>query len=157
MFEGSASYDFEANDIAEDWREIAQMAVAASFRIDDVKKLGIHKNELVDGVRNEDGSYTFSNKEFLKTDVPSSFSFVQNGKVYSGDYKGIAVIKVNEKGGVERLAISGFTTLKMNGEDILKLDGQADIFLEKTNRRFKMEIADKNKTIKPVVNKLNEK
>jgi len=154
MVEGTASYDFDANNIAEEWDAIAQKAVSTSFNIHDVEKLGVSRNTIVDGVQNGDGSYTFTNKSFLKNDSPSIFSFTQGNSTFTGDYKGIAVIKVNDKGDLEKLAVSGFTYLKSNGGELLHLSGPADIFLEKKNGTYRIMIADKNKTIHPLTNNL---
>jgi len=154
MVEDSATYDFNANNIAEEWEEIAQKAVSRSFNIPDVEKLGVPRNTLVDGVQNGDGSYTFTSKSFFKDDAPSVFSFTQGNNTFTGDYKGIAVIKVNDTGNLEKLAVSGFTNLKRNGEDLLQLSGPADIFLEKIKGKYRIIIADKNRTIYPLTNNL---
>lgn len=84
-------------------------------------KLGDIKNPLVDGVLNEDGSYTFTNVASLQSNTPAVFSLNYNGANYTGTYKGMASIKLSVDGKLGKLAV--------NGRVILQLNNEADIFL----------------------------
>jgi hypothetical protein len=83
--------------------------------------LGDIKNPLVDGVLNEDGSYTFTNVASLQSNTPAVFSLNYNGANYTGTYKGMASIKLSVDGKLGKLAV--------NGRVILQLNNEADIFL----------------------------
>jgi hypothetical protein len=84
-------------------------------------KLGDIKNPLVDGVLNEDGSYTFTNVASLQINTPAVFSLIYNGANYTGTYKGMASVKLSVDGKLGKLAV--------NGGVILQLNNEADIFL----------------------------
>ncbi len=147
LVEGDANYDFNGKDISGAWQNIIKKSVANSYSIENVAKLGVPKNELVDGVENETGSYTFTNAESLKTDQPALFSFTYKGNTFSGSYKGLAAIKVDTNGNLEKLAATGFSNFKKNGKTTISLSAQANVFAEIKNGILDITIADETKSI----------
>ena len=148
LIDGSVSYDFNGNDITRTWKNIASKAKATTFSMENVEKLGLHKNNLEDGVTNEDGSYTFTSIESLLSDTPATFNFKYKNYTYSGRYKGLAAIKLDNKGNLEKLAATAFTTLKRNGREILRLSKEADIYLTFQNGIALATAADETKSLK---------
>jgi hypothetical protein len=146
--EGSCTNDFNGNDVTALWKGIAYKAVATSFSVEAVSILGINKNEYTDGILNEDGSYTFTDTTSLKTGVAATFSFTKNGNSFSGNYKGLAVIKVSEKGTIEKFSAAGFSWLKKNEAIILSTDKAADIFVETKKNVADIILADETKSVK---------
>ena len=149
MVEGKAINDFGGKDITARWKKIADKAMSTKFSIEDIAQLGVTKNGLMDGALNEDGSYTFTNPEALKSNVVTRFSFTKNGTVFSGNYSTLAVIKVDSKGEVQKFAVTGFSSLRKNGQVIFSLDKPADVFMEMKNGIYNVIIADETKTIQP--------
>ncbi len=148
LLEGTATHSFTGKDISKTWMQIASKAVATSYSISNVAKLGVLKNTLVDGVCNEAGTYTFSNSNSLEKNEPASFTFNYLGNTYTGLYKGLAAIKIDSKGNIEKLAATAFTSLKKNGKEILSLSKEADLFLTQQNKVMSATIADKTQSIK---------
>ncbi|MGD0340471.1 MAG: hypothetical protein ABSA76_02010 [Bacteroidales bacterium] len=148
LIDGSVSHDFDGNDNMETWKNISDKAVATSFSLENVEKLGVAKNDLVDGVMNEKGSYTFTNAESLRTDTPAIFTFKCNNDTYSGTYKGLAAIKIDDKGNLLKLAATAFSDLKKNDKEILRLTKEADIFISVENGMENATIADSTKSVK---------
>jgi hypothetical protein len=146
--EGSCTNDFNGNDITAAWKNIANKTVATSFSVEAVSTLGLNKNEYADGILNEDGSYTFTDTTSLKTGIAATFIFTKNGNTFSGNYKGLAVIKVNEEGAVEKFSAAGFSLLKKNEAIILSTDKATDIFIEAKNNTVDISIVDETKSIK---------
>jgi hypothetical protein len=148
LIEGSVTHDFYGKDISNTWKNIVSKATATSFSMNNVEKLGISKNNLVDGVVNEEGSYTFTSIESLQTNAPATFSFTYNDNIFSGTYKGLASIKLDVKGNLQKFAATSFKTLKKNGKEILRLSMEADIFMFVQNGMVHTSIADETKLIK---------
>jgi alpha-galactosidase len=129
LIEGPASRDFYGKDMSGQWAAIRRKAVAG-FSMENVKKLGIAADSPVDGVVNEDGSYTFTNEASLRSGTPANFTFSDHGHVFSGSYKGLAAIKVDANGRVQKLAATGFSSLSRDGKEILRLPAASDIFIK---------------------------
>ena len=150
LIEGNATHDFYGNDISRQWKDIKGRATAQSFSMDNVAKLGISKNILADGVPNEDGSFTFTSVESVKTATPAVFSFAYRGNVFSGAYIGLAVIKVDNTGNLQKLAATSFSSLKKNGKEMIHLNKAADVFIINENGKLKAVIADETRSVKIV-------
>ena len=148
LIEGNVSHDFDGNDISGIWKKIASKAVATAYSLENVAKLGISKNTLIDGVANADGSYTFTSIESLKSDAPAVFSLTNKGNIYEGHYKGVAVIKIDAAGNLQKLAATGFSSLSKNGKEIMSASKEADLFYSTQNASKNVMVADKTKTIK---------
>jgi hypothetical protein len=147
LIEGPATNDFYGKDMSAAWKEISTKATANSFSLDNVAKLGVPKVELKDGVPNEPGSFTFTNSESLESNTPATFRFTYKNDVYSGSYKGLAAIKLDAKGNLQKLAATAFSSLQKNGKDLLRLSSEADIFLQSVNGVIKATLADPTKSI----------
>jgi len=146
LVEGFATMDFEGNDISKTWAKIAEKANSTSFSLANVEKLGVAKNTLVDGVVNEEGSYTFTNVESLKSDIPATFSVTYKGKTYCGIYKGLAAIKFDSKGNLQTLSATKFLQLKINNKLTMQMSKEADIFAIIKNEKMSCTIADETKS-----------
>ncbi len=147
LLEGKATHDFNGKDMTGEWDKIAAKSVATSFSMENVAKLGIYKNELIDGVANEEGSYTFTSISSLQTDTATNFSFTYQGNTFSGTYKGLAAIKIDKKGSIQKLSATGFLGMEKNGKSILHLSKQADIFLSMKEGVVDITLADPTKSI----------
>ncbi len=154
MVEGNADHDFKANDISTRFAAIYNKATVKGYSIDGLSKLGLQKNWLPDGCKNEDGSYVFNNRASLISDAVASFSVSFGGDVYTGKYKGLAVLKADKKTGLQKLAATGCSELTKNGKVILQFAHPVDVFVEKKNNKTNMIIADGKQTVKPLINKL---
>ncbi len=150
LIEGKGNYDFNGHDNSAAWKNIAAKAVANSYSLENVAKLGIQKNELRDGVNNEPGAFTFTSIESLKNNTPATFSFEYAGNTFTGTYKGLAAIKVDAKGNLMKLAATGFGAIQKNGREILSLSSGADIFLSTEKGKMNTTIADPSKSVKLV-------
>jgi len=148
LTEGNATHDFYGKDNSAVWKTIFSKAKATSYSLDNIAKLGIAKNELIDGVENEAGSYTFTSIESLKNNTPATFSFTYQGNHFTGTYKGLAAIKVDVNGNLQKLAATAFSSLQKNGKQILHLDKEADVFSIVENGIMHVTIADEAKSIK---------
>jgi hypothetical protein len=153
LIEGEVTHDFHGRDISEAWKAIAAKAVATSFSLDNVAKLGVPKTELIDGVANGDGMFTFTSIESIKDNSPANFSFSYKGNSFSGKYKGLAAIKVDTKGNLQKLAATGFSTFSRNGKEIFHTDKEADVFISFQEGEYFVTIADAKKSIKIYQNK----
>lgn len=154
MIEGTADHDFKGNTIASRFKAIYDKATVLGYSIDKIAALGLQKNLLPDGCKNEDGSYTFNDLTSLRSGNAATFTINVDGDVYSGLYRGLAVIKVAKQSGVQKLAATGFSQLIKNGQVIFSLQNPADVFIEKKSGEVKIILADKSKKLKPTVNKL---
>jgi hypothetical protein len=154
MVEGKADHDFNGDAIAARFKNIYDKASVKGYSIENLSKLGLQKNLLPDGCKNEDGSYTFNDRNSLITSSIASFSVVLDGETYTGQYKGLVVIKANKKSGIQKFAAAGCKELTRNGQVILSFKEPVDVFVERNSQGLKITIADNNKTIKPLINKL---
>lgn len=148
LTEGAVTNGFDGKDISAAWKPILAKAVATSFSIEQVEKLGIQKNSLVDGVENADGSYTFTSEASLRSGTPASFLFTVNGNTFTGVYKGLAAIKLDAKGNLQKLAATGFSSFSRNGKQLLHTDTAADVFIINKEGKLQATIADETGTIK---------
>ncbi len=148
LVEGRAGLGYDGRDVSKTWEAIAEKATALSFSPENVRKLGIPKNPLKDGVANGNGIFTFTNIESLQSDKPAVFTFTYNGHTFSGTYKGIAVIQVNEKGKLEKLSATAFSTLNRDKRELLHLTSESDIFLTSRDDGWKAIVDDKDHRIK---------
>lgn len=152
LVEGTAANDFNGRDMSNAWKAIFSKSVAAALTLDNVAKLGIPKNDLTDGVVNEPGSFTFTSVESLQKNTPATFSFVYGGNTFSGSYKGLAAIRIDAAGNLQKLAATSFGSIKKNGKEILHLSKEADVFITIKNGQMQATIADESQTIKILTN-----
>ena len=153
LLEGTAMNDFMGKDMSSAWEAIASKTVANTYSLDNVAKLGIEKNVLTDGVMNEPGTYTFTNAESLQSNTPASFSFTWHGDTYTGKYKGLATIKIDADGKLQKLAATAFSSLLKNGKPMVSPSKEADVFISVKDGVAQAVIADETKSVKLVFNK----
>jgi hypothetical protein len=154
MIEGKADHDFKGNSIANRFKMIYDKATVIGYSIENLSKLGLQKNLLPDGCKNEDGSYVFNDLTSLRSGNAATFTVTFDGEIYSGQYRGLAVIKADKKSASIKLAATGFSQLTRNGIPILSFKEPTDIYLEGSHSNLKMVIADGSKISKPIINKL---
>lgn len=154
MIEGEADHDFNANPVKDRFTAIYNKATVKGYSIDGLTKLGLKKDLLPDGCRNADGSYVFNDRASLISDAVASFSVSFEGDVYTGKYKGLAVIKATKKAGLQKLSATGCSELTKNGKIVLQFAAPVDVFIERKNNAIQMVIADGQHKIKPLINKL---
>ena len=154
MIEGKASHDFGANDISARFQSLYSKATVVGYDINKLSQLGLQKNWIKDGCKNEDGSYVFSNRNSLVTDTIASFSINIHGAVFSGKYKGLVALKTSKDANVQKLAATGLQELRKNGQLILGFKQPTDVFFIIVGKTRTFIIADGKKSIKPLVSKL---
>ena len=154
MIEGKADHDFKAKEISKRFNTIYNKATVKGYSVEDLSKLGLQKNKLPDGCRNEDGSYVFTNFNSLMTNEVSNFAVNIDGAYYTGVYKGLAIISADKKSGLKKFAANGFTELSRDGEVILSFKEPVNIFITKQKGKINMVLKDSTKTIKPLINRL---
>ena len=136
MIEGTANRDFKANDITKRFGAIYEKATVKGYSVEALPRLGLGKNLLPDGCKNEDGSYVFTDRNSLITDALARFSVSLNGDKYSGTYKGIAILAADKKHGLSKLAVTGLKDLLLNGKPILSFRSPGGCFYGKTGRTY---------------------
>lgn len=154
MVEGSADRDFTGNLITNRFKAIYDKATVVGYSVENLPRLGLQKNLLPNGCRNEDGSYTFNDLASMRTGKAASFTVNFEGDEYTGEYRGLAVIKAGKKTGLQKMGVTGFTSLRRNGEEILRFQEPTDVFVERKAKEVKLIIADKTGKKRPVINKL---
>jgi hypothetical protein len=148
MVSGEARYNFDADIITNQWNYIRDKAVENVFSVDKISNLGIMPNRITDGVENEDGSFTFTNKAVFNSQNQSEFSFKNSGNTFKGNYRSGAVVKINKNGELEKLAATGFSSFYKNGKPYLMLNKEADIVYELKKGKAYVSIIDESKTTK---------
>jgi hypothetical protein len=153
MLEGNATVGFNGNDITNRFKSIADKAIVKQFSIEEISKLGITKNRLPDGCKSADGSYVFTDIQSLKNNTGAFFLVKINGDTYSGIYSGLLAIDA-DKNGIKKMAATALRQLSKNGTIVFELDKMADVFINANGKKITVTIADKEKQIKILVNKL---
>ncbi|MCW3091683.1 MAG: hypothetical protein JWP81_2752 [Ferruginibacter sp.] len=154
MIEGKADRDFKGNLVTSRFKSIYDKATVVGYGIEKLSKLALKKNALPDGCKNEDGSYVFTDLPSLRNGQPATFTVTIEGDIYSGEYRGLAIIRADKKTGVIKFAAAGCKSLSRNGKLVLSFEKPEDVFFEKKNSLATMTIADGTKTSKPQINKL---
>lgn len=153
MLEGTATNHFNGNDITGRIQKIQDKATVKGFSIDRLPELGLTRNAVAGGCKNEDGSYVYTDIASLRNSRPVIFKVNFGQDVYTGEYTGFAAISADPQQGLKKLACAGFVELKKNGISILKLEHPADILVEKQNAGYRITISDKEIN-KLTINKL---
>lgn len=143
MLDGVATRDFDGRDISRQWNEIQAKAICKSFVVNDIEKSGINKREFTNGVLNEDGSFTFTGIKDTQT-----LKSGKNGDTFTIKCNGLAAIKTDENGKLEKLVATDFSSLTFNGKTIIGVDQPTDISVVITGGKADIMMADKNKTNK---------
>ena len=155
MIEGAATHNFKGEDISVRLAKIYEKAVVREFSIRDIPKLGIEKNAIKGGCKNEDGSFVFTNIKSLRNQSSTTFSIISGKNNFMASYIGFAAILADPVKGLQKFAATGFSELRRNGEVILSLQHPADIIIEKIEGFYQFVISGSEEMNKPVVNKLN--
>ena len=155
MMEGTADRDFEGNDITGRMEKIYAGSTETKFSVRKISNLGIKKNAIAGGCKNEDGSFVFTNIRSLRKNRSVTSEIKIDKDLFSVEYTGFSAISVVQEKGLEKLAGAGFMELKKNGDTILKLEHPADIFVEKQNGNYRITIADPTGTNRILMNTLN--
>jgi hypothetical protein len=154
MLEGNAKYDFNGNNISGRMKSILDKAVAREFSVTHLPQLGITRNAVDGGCKNQDGSYVFTDISSLRKKRTKIFKLSLSQDVYSGDYSGFAAILADPGQGLQKMTCAGFSELKKNGVTILKLEHSGDIFIEKQNDTYQVNITGQKGTNQILINKL---
>lgn len=152
MIEGEATHGFQGNDIALRFKQVAEKATITSFDLSKLDMLGIGKNAVNGGCLNEDGSYVFTDITSHRSGKQTIFKIMSGGHEYSAFFSGFAAIDAGE--GLSKFTASGFTELRKNGEVILSLSLPGDIYVEKTQVDYIIELIDPEGTNKVEINAL---
>lgn len=154
MIEGTADRDFNGKQINDRFQAIYRKAAVIGYSVNGLGKLGLHKNTLPNGCRNADGSYVYTDLASFRTDKPATFSVSIGADEYSATYTGLAIIKADQKTGIQKFAAAGCDRITKNGQVILRFSKPVDVFLEKKNGKFEITLADPAQKIRPEIDKL---
>ncbi len=155
MLEGTATHDFDGNYISGRMRNMSEKATVKRFSLHQIPELGLTRNAVVGGCKNEDGSYVFTDISALRNNSPKIFKLSFGQDNYIGDYTGFSAILADPLLGLQKMACAGFSELKKNGVTILKLEQPGDIFVEKVGKEYQITIAGPNKNNQLLINQLN--
>ena len=155
MLEGTAKYDFNGNEISERMRNIYNRASTREFSVNHIQDLGLTRNAIAGGCKNEDGSYVFTDISALRKNKSTTFRVSFGQDVYSGIYTGFAAISADSLQGLQKLACAGCSELKKNGITILKLEQPGDIFVEKVGKEYQLTITGPKENNQLLINELN--
>jgi hypothetical protein len=127
MLDGKATHDFEGADIKAGFNTLAQTALATSFDVDAISKLGVPKLAIDEGAVYEDGSVVIADLDSLENNQPKPFSITVEGHKFSGAYIGLLAIKSDAAGHLVKLAAGGLQELKCDGKTIVTLGAPSDV------------------------------
>jgi len=129
MLDGTATEDFTGDDIHVRFNKLAQKAVATSFDIDAMIRLGVPKLAIEDGAVYEDGSVVLTDIDSLSDNQPKPFSISVEGHTWSGAYIGLLAIKSDAQGHLLKLAAGGLKQLNCDGKAVVTLGSASDVIL----------------------------
>jgi len=92
---------------------------------------------------NEDGSFTFTGIKDTQT-----LKSGKNGDTFIIKCKGLAAIKTDENGKLEKLVATEFSSLTFNGKTIISVEKPTDISVVITSGKADIMMTDKDKTNK---------
>ena len=153
MIEGTATDNFKGRNISDRYAAIYDKAIKG-FSVNSISQLGITKNAIAGGCKNEDGSYTFTDYGSLFSDKISRFSVNIEGDRYEGAYKGIALLLADKKTGYIKLSSSGLKELKKNDNTVLSFEKPTGLYVSGKKGTLKFMLEDSTQTLKPLINKL---
>jgi hypothetical protein len=127
MIEGTASRDFDGNNITGRFQKIAELAIVRGFDTNRLPEISAHTNSLVDGAFMEDGGVIFTDYPSWHLNKPKPFQAILRGHEYSGSYVGVCALKVNEAGALEKFVCGDFSELSRDGQALFSLAHPADV------------------------------
>lgn len=158
MLEGKVTHDFDGNDLSDWFDDFEDKVTVPHFSVEQLISINASKNEIENGVRNRDGSMVFTDLTAFRNGEETTFrgsTIRKDGKDwYEVTCKGFAALEVTKAHGVEKLAAFGFRELRKNGQVIFSINENADVYLEKTESGYLIEIADPRGRNKVLVNQL---
>jgi hypothetical protein len=154
MMEGKADYNFSGIDISDRFAATAAKSTVTGFSLKNIGYLGIAKNRVEKGCKNEDGSFVFTNTKSLRKKKQTIFSVSSGKNCYSAKCCGFAAFLTDQQGGFIKFTCAGFKELKLNGEIILSLDHPADLYVEKRDDCYQITVKGQEETNHFLVNKL---
>jgi hypothetical protein len=129
ILDGTATEDFSGNDIRVRSNKLAQRAVATSFNVDAMSKLGVPKLAIEGGAVYEDGSVVLADLDSLQNNQPKQFSVRVEGHNLSGAYIGLLAIKSDARGHLLKVAVGDLQQLNCDGKPVVTLSAPSDIVL----------------------------
>ena len=129
MLDGTATEDFAGNSVRTQFNKLAQRAVATSFDVDSMSKLGVPKLAIDEGAVYDDGSVVLADLDSLLNKQPKPFSVTVAGHIFSGEYIGLLAIKSDAEGDVVKLAAGSLHELKCDGKAVVTLSTPSDVVL----------------------------
>lgn len=129
MIEGSATRDFDGNDIRERFNALCAKADFTSFSVANLAAMGARANTVSDGCRCSDGSVVMTDLASIQTGHPKTFRAKIDGDVYEAECIGLAAISSTRSEGLRKLAAGGLKELRRNGKTVVTLSAPADLYL----------------------------
>jgi hypothetical protein len=132
MTEGLATHDFLGHDVTKPWAAIVAHARVDHFDPALLGKLGMSRDDLApDGSMLEDGSSVRTDLPSIQKNEPKDFQFNLAGHVYTGSFVGVAALKVDQAGRVEKFACGQCRELQRDGKTILRIKEPHDLILRR--------------------------
>jgi len=131
LLDGVATRDFEGRPLDDRFAEIAARAVATSFSVQAMEKLGVPKLALDDGAVYTDGSVVLTDLDSLLGNKAKPFSLTLEGHRYTGAYIGLLALQIGKDGKVQKLAAGGLKELDRDGKPVVRLSEPADFTLRR--------------------------
>lgn len=144
---GDCTQDVDGNDVSDRFAKLRYSSVAAFgqtvFADSDrvllertLSQLDIKPNDITNGSR-------FSNREVVLVqdyaeilrDAAVSTEFTVDGHTVSAEFSGVFAVKLCKSGGLERLAASKLSCLKLDGTDIFRFDTPRDVLAHRPAHR----------------------
>jgi hypothetical protein len=141
MTEGSATHDFLGRDVTKQWAAIVAHARVDHFDPALLGKLGISRDDLAPGGSMlEDGSSVRTDLLSIQKNEPKDFQFNLAGHAYTGSFVGVAALKVDQAGRVEKFACGQCRDLQRDRKTILRLKEPHDLILRRDASGYHMLI-----------------
>jgi hypothetical protein len=132
MTEGSATYDFQGHDVTQQWATIVAHAQVDHLDPARLGRLGISRDDLApDGSMLEDGSSLRTDLASIQKNEPKDFQFNLAGHIYTGSFVGVAALKVDQGGRVEKFACGQCSGLQRDGKTVLRMKEPRDLVLRR--------------------------
>ena len=131
LLDGTATRDFDGNDIRGRFAKLASGARATTFSVDAMGKLEVPKLAIDGGALYQDGSVVLTDVDSLARSQPKKFSVQVNGHQFSGDYMGLLAMKSDASGRLEKLAAGGLQHLARDGKPLVEVSAPSDLVLQR--------------------------
>jgi hypothetical protein len=132
LLDGTATRNIDAADIRSKFAPIAAKAVATTFSIEAMAKLGQPKLAMDGGASFEDGSVVLTDTDSWLTGTPKPFQLSLNGHKFTGSFIGLLAIKADAGGRLIKLGAGALRKLDRDGEPIVQLSAPSDVVLRRS-------------------------